>query len=156
MVSSAATMDRSNSSWNSEKMPTVTSTSCSSANDAADRELPFEAEPDVDDDGDERREHGDDAGAPQLARTAGPTTSMRRCVYSGPSASTTFFIATCCSASPPGCSSTRISTSVSAPKLWICTSPRPSSLSFSRSAARSAGPVLGCTSISEPPLKSTP
>ena len=100
----------------------------------ADRELPFEAEPHVGTDGQQADEHGDDAGHP-AARSTRPVPPPRRAAARSwlPSASTTFCSAACCAPSPPGCCSTRISTSVGAPNCWICTAPRPSLPSLSRS-----------------------
>ena len=68
MVRSAATIVRSNCSCSSEKTPTVTITSCSSEITAPTRELPLEAQPDVEHDRQEREDHGEHAGLDQLAR----------------------------------------------------------------------------------------
>src|SRR3954447_3611361 len=88
--------------------------------------------------------------------TRGPTTSTRRYSTASPSAPRTFCTASCCAASPPGCSATRISTSAGPPNCCNCTSPRLRPLSVARMVAISAVPDLDCTSSSVPPLKSMP
>src|ERR1700676_3965853 len=88
--------------------------------------------------------------------TRGPTTSTRRYSTVSPSAPRTFCTASCCAASPPGCSATLISTSSGPPNCCNCTSPSPRLLSEARIEAMSAVPVLARTSISVPPLKSMP
>src|SRR6266481_5407699 len=88
--------------------------------------------------------------------TRGPTTSTRRYSTASPSAPRTFCTASCCAASPPGCSATRISTSAGPPNCCNWTSPSPRVLSVARIEAMSAVPDLACTSISVPPLKSMP
>src|ERR1700732_1748317 len=88
--------------------------------------------------------------------TRGPTTSTRRYSTASPSALRTFCTASCCAASPPGWSATRISTSAGPPNCCNCTSPSPRPLSVARIAAISAVPDLACTSRSVPPLKSMP
>src|SRR5436305_1449247 len=88
--------------------------------------------------------------------TRGPTTSTRRYSTLSPSAPRTFCTASCCAASPPGCSATRISTSAGPTNCCNCTSPRLRPLSVARMVAISAAPDLDCTSSSVPPLKSMP
>src|SRR5580704_5781286 len=88
--------------------------------------------------------------------TLGPTTSTRRYSTSSPSASRTFCTAACCASSPPGCSETRISTSLGAPNSCSWKSPSFSPPMVARIFARSAGPALVCTSIKVPPMKSMP
>src|ERR1700732_3411019 len=88
--------------------------------------------------------------------TRGPTTSTRRYSTESPNAPRTFWTASCCAASPPGWSATRISTSAGPPNCCNCSSPSPRPLSVARIAAISAVPDLACTSKSVPPLKSMP
>src|SRR3954464_12776991 len=88
--------------------------------------------------------------------TRGPTTSTRRYSTALPSAPRTFCTASCCAASPPGCSATRISTSAGPPNCCSWMSPSPRVLSVARIAPMSAAPDLDCTSKSVPPLKSMP
>src|SRR6478752_2960622 len=88
--------------------------------------------------------------------TRGPTTSTRRYSTLSPRAPRTFCTASCCAASPPGCSATRISTSAGPPNCCNWMSPRPRVLSVARIEAMSAEPDFDCTSISVPPLKSMP
>src|SRR6202047_58392 len=88
--------------------------------------------------------------------TRGPTTSTRRYSTESPNAPRTFWTASCCAASPPGCSATRISTSSGPPNCCNCTSPSPRPLRVARIDAMSAVPDLARISISVPPLKSMP
>ena len=63
---------QSNSSRSSENKPDGQEHVVEQRDHGADGELPFEAEPDVDDDGEDEANDGDDAGAPQLARHRRP------------------------------------------------------------------------------------
>ena len=126
--------------------------------DGADRELPFEAEPDIDEDQrPARRTHADRALRGELAgdrradgfdaaeivvvlqfvANLGDDRSARRCRRRP--------------ARP-----TRISTSPALPNSWTCTSPMLSSDSRSRISPGSALPSLALSSMIEPPLKSMP
>src|SRR6476469_4444946 len=88
--------------------------------------------------------------------TRGPTTSTRRYSTLSPSALRTFCTASCCAASPPGCSATLISTSAGPPNCCNWTSPSPRFPKAARIDGISAVPDLARTSISVPPLKSMP
>ena len=89
--------------------------------------------------------------------TAGPTTSMRRCVYSSPERVVTFLSAACCSALAARLlldADQHVGGRAEALDLHGAEAEL---VELARAArAMSAGPDLDCTSISEPPLKSTP
>src|ERR1700730_18067227 len=88
--------------------------------------------------------------------TRGPTTSTRRYSTESPNAPRTFWTASCCAASPPGCSATLISTSSGPPNCCSWMSPSPRFPRLARIDAMSAVPDLARISISVPPLKSMP
>ena len=110
----------------------------------AERELPFEPEPEIDQDARRSRASGRACRRPAVRRTRAVRPPRRGDIRRlSPSAPRTFCTAACCAASPPGCSATRISTSAGPPNCCSCTSPRPRPPSVARIAAMSAGPDFG-------------
>ena len=93
--------------------------------------------------------------------TVGPTTSMRRTSMFSPSAPLTLSLAAAWAFSSFSslvgtCWATRISASLPNPTACTCTSPMPSLSSLVRRSPMSMAPALDCTSMRDPPLKSTP
>ncbi len=74
-----------NSIWNSEKTPTVSRISWEQADDGADTELPFEAEPHIDEHQGDAEQNGHHAFLHQLLADCGPTTSTPATVNFWPS-----------------------------------------------------------------------
>ena len=127
--------------------------------DGGERELPLEAEPDVDQDRDERDEHGDDALGGQLARDlrAHGLGAADRVVVALAARRVTLVTAACCAGVAARLRLDADQHVLGRAELCTWISPSPSLSRSSRILPGSASPSpVYCSSIAEPPMKSMP